>query len=230
MFDCEPQEFVPSFENFLSFVHPNDLQQVIKNGEETMQSGILVETPYRIISKAGKIKHMRSSGSFTEHNTNKILIGTVQDISKDIEAAEELQQKNYDLEFTNAQLASFTYAASHDLQEPLRKIQTFARRILEIEKFSAKTEDYFNRIISAGERMQNLIVSLLDFSRTNTAELTFLPCDLNTIVEDSKSELHLSIYEKEAIIEHENLPTINGICIQLTQLFTNLIDNAIKYS
>ncbi len=78
--------------------------------------------------------------------------------------------------------------------------------------------------------MQNLIESLIDFSHANTAEVIFEPCDLNTIVEESKQDLNERILEKHATIEHENLPVINGVPVQLSQLFTNLIDNAIKYS
>jgi len=142
----------------------------------------------------------------------------------------KLQAKNLELENTNAELASFSYVASHDLKEPLRKIQAFSKRIIETENFSDKTQDYFNRIISAGERMQNLIDSLLDFSRANTTERIFKPCDLNAIVEESKHDLHERILEKQAIIKSENLPTINGVYIQISQLITNLLDNAIKYS
>ncbi|MCY7422354.1 MAG: PAS domain S-box protein [Chitinophagaceae bacterium] len=152
------------------------------------------------------------------------------DVTENVLAAEELKTKNLALENLNAELQSFTFIASHDLQEPLRKIQMFSKRIIEAEILSDKTQDYFNRIIAAGQHMQNLIVSLLDFSRTDKAELNIVPCDLNAIVEESKSDLHLSIVEKQARIEYENLPTINGLHIQLSQLFTNLIDNAIKYS
>ncbi len=96
LLDCEPQEFTPSIEKFLTFVHPDDLQQVISNSKETMITGRLVETPYRIISKTGTIKYFRSSGNFSGEAVNPLLIGTVQDISKDVAAAEELVEKeNY---------------------------------------------------------------------------------------------------------------------------------------
>ena len=230
LLDCDPNEFEPSYEKFMSFIHPDDVEHATKNGEETLKTGVLVETPYRIISKTGKIKHFRSSGSFTMAGEEHTLIGTVQDVTSDVKAADELKAKNIELELINAELASFNYIASHDLQEPLRKIQTFSSYILETEQFSETTEDYFNRIIEAGKRMQKLIVSLLSFSRTSAAELVLAPCNLNQIVEEAKDNLHLSIVEKQAVVEYENLPTINGADIYLTQVFTNLIDNSIKYS
>jgi len=151
-------------------------------------------------------------------------------VTVNVLAAQELKNKNIALKNANAELQSFNYIASHDLQEPLRKIQTFSKFIVEAEQFSDKTKDYFNRITAAGERMQNLIVSLLDFSRTSSTELTFENCNLNMIVEKSMENLKLSIIEKQAVVEYRNLPTIYGSHIQLTQLFTNIIDNAIKYS
>ncbi len=94
----------------------------------------------------------------------------------------------------------------------------------------AKRVDIFNKIISASERMKNLIISLLDFPRTSSTELIFNSCDLNVIVAESYDNLQLCINEKQVVVEYENLPTIYASHIQLSQLFTNLIDNAIKYS
>jgi len=232
LLDCEPQEFAPSFERFLSFIHPDDLQQVINNGEQTQQTGVLVETPYRIISKTGAIKYFRSSGNFSGEGVNRILIGTVQDISKDVAATKEIKTKNLELENANAELSSFSYVASHDLQEPLRKIQIFSKRIIDKdgEKLSDTTKDYFKRIDGAAQRMQNLIESLLNFSRTTTTEIVFVKTDLNQIVNEVKAVLHETIKEKKAVIESENLPTLNAVPVQMQQLFLNLISNALKYS
>jgi len=146
------------------------------------------------------------------------------------EVNQSLELKNRELENANAELNSFTYIASHDLQEPLRKIQAFSKIIIEENVFSDKTHDYFNRIVSAAQRMQNLIVALLDFSRAAEGGFVMVPCDLNKIVADLKSELALGISEKETIIEWEDLPTVNGLPVQLSQLFANLFGNAIKYS
>ncbi len=229
LFGYEPQEFTPTLEKFHSFIHPEDLQQVKKNGKKTMETRRLIEQPYRIITKMGTIKHFRSSGGFTGNNKNHALIGTVQDITKDIEYAEELKSKNLELELSNAALESFNFIASHDLQEPLRKILVFSKLIIDSENLSERAQDYFLRIISASERMRNLIKSLLDFASFDKMEIPFEPCDLNIVLEDSKNDLHFRIIENQAIIESESLPTINGLKIQLSQLFTSLIDNAIKY-
>ncbi|MEP0712031.1 MAG: ATP-binding protein, partial [Algoriphagus sp.] len=230
IFGFEPQEFTPTFERFQSLIHPDDLELVNANAEKTIQTGKLVEEPYRIINNKGEIRHLRSSGGFTGGKDNRMLIGTVQDITKDLKDAEILRAKNIELENANAELNSFTYIASHDLQEPLRKIKVFSNLILESGELSDSTKGFFNRITDASERMRNLIISLLDFSRVNKTDLVFEACDLNKIVEESKIDLNLSIESEKVIIDYANLPTINGLPSQLNQLFTNLLDNAIKYS
>ena len=232
LYDCEPQEFVPTIEKFLSFIHPDDLEQVLKNQEQTIEKGALVETPYRIISKTGTIKYFRSSGKFSDEGGNSMLIGSVQDISQDVAASKEIKAKNIELENANAELASFNYIASHDLQEPLRKIQAFSKRIMneEAEYLSDTAKDYFKRITAAAERMQNLILSLLSFSRTNTAEHDFVETDLNQILIDVEVTLQELIRTKGAVIVSQPLPTIGAIPLQMHQLFLNLISNSLKYS
>ena len=155
----------------------------------------------------------------------------VTDLSEKKLREEELQQKNMELEQSNAELASFTYIASHDLQEPLRKIQTFSNRILEKENenFSEKTKDYFNRIISASERMQNLITALLKYSQMNTSEMLFTATNLNIVMREVANSLTDIIEDTHTIIETAKLPTLNVVPYQINQLFTNIIYNAIKY-
>ncbi len=144
----------------------------------------------------------------------------------------QIIEKNRELESMNQELASFAYVSSHDLQEPLRKIQTFASRIVETEheNLSPKGKDYFIRMQNAALRMQTLIEDLLTYSRTNTSDKSFEPVDLNKLVADIKMELRESIDEKHAVIECESLPTLNIITFQFRQLITNLLSNALKFS
>jgi len=229
LLDCEPQEFSPSFEKFLTFIHQEDLEQVINDAEYTVKTGETLDKPYRIITKTGVIKYVSTLGNYTGEGPNRSFVGVIQDVTKTINDAEELRTKNMALENLNAELKSFAFIASHDLQEPLRKIQTFGKRIMQLETFSDETQHYFDRIVATSERMQKLVVSLLDFSSTNTEGLNGMPCDMNVIIEESKIDLNLIIQEQQATIAHKHLPEIKGNHIQLSQLFTNLIGNAIKY-
>ena len=142
-----------------------------------------------------------------------------------------LEEKNMQLEQTNTELASFSFVASHDLQEPLRKIQTFSNRILDLgeNEFSNEIKDYFNRILSATSRMKNLISDLLNYSRMNNAEMKFELTDLNTLANEAKNNLEERIVETNAQLEIGQLPTVEVIPHQFSQLFNNILANAIKY-
>jgi len=143
-----------------------------------------------------------------------------------------LETKNLELTQSNSELASFTYIASHDLQEPLRKIQTFSNLIMskDQDKLSAETRDYFDRISSAATRMQNLLMALLNYSRTNNSDSLFVATDLSQLVEEAKDDLAEMLDERHATIHVSPLPTLKVIPNQFVQFFTNIISNAIKYS
>jgi PAS domain S-box-containing protein len=147
------------------------------------------------------------------------------------ENAEEINSKNKELELMNQELASFAYVSSHDLQEPLRKIQTFSSRIVETEPgLSDKGKDYFSRMQNAAFRMQTLIEDLLAYSRTNTSEKKFETVDLNKVVADVKNDFKERIEEKHATVEVDELPTMEVIVFQFRQLLTNILSNALKFS
>ena len=143
-----------------------------------------------------------------------------------------LLEKNKELERMNNELQSFSYIASHDLQEPLRKIQTFSDRILEREHdlLSVEGKDYFRRMQNAAKRMQELINDLLTYSRTSTDEKLFKPTDLNEIINRVKADLKEEINHKNAVIEVSGLTTLSVIPYQMGQLFQNLISNSLKFS
>ncbi|GAO44512.1 ATP-binding protein [Flavihumibacter petaseus] len=147
-------------------------------------------------------------------------------------AKENLERVNKELIQQNDELASFTYVASHDLQEPLRKIQTFSGRIMDDQGalLNDKTRDYFSRIVAASQKMRNLINALFDYSRAGTPEKTFEATDLNIVLQDVKTNLQEEIDEKMAIIDADQLPVIQAIPHQFHQLLSNLLSNALKYA
>lgn len=144
----------------------------------------------------------------------------------------DLESKNQELVQTNAELASFVYIASHDLQEPLRKIQTFASRIMqkEIDNLSENGKDHFARMQNAAKRMQTLIEDLLTYSRTNTIERIFEYTDLNLIVEEVKADLKEELQQKQAVINVTEVCHANIIPFQFRQLLHNLLGNSLKFS
>lgn len=146
--------------------------------------------------------------------------------------ADELLQKNKELEQSNSELSSFSYVASHDLQEPLRKIQGFGNLIMNSEdaNLSDTGKDYFNRMIKAAGRMQGLIDSLLEFSRTTTDIKNFETADLNELLEEVKKDMRELIESSGAVITSHPLPTLSIIPFQFRQLLANLISNSIKYA
>ena len=144
----------------------------------------------------------------------------------------EKEKRADELSIANKELLAFTYISSHDLQEPLRKIQTFVSRIAENERanLTDKGKEFFRRIQESAKRMQTLIEDLLAFSRVNTAERIFVNTDLNVIIEEVKTELKDTIDEKHAVIEATELCPSNVIRFQFRQLMINLIGNSLKFS
>jgi PAS domain S-box-containing protein len=169
------------------------------------------------------------------HDEQDNVIGfskVTRDLSVQKNSEMELQEKNRELEAMNQELASFAYVSSHDLQEPLRKIQTFASRILETENdnLTERGKDYFQRMQNAALRMQTLIEDLLTYSRTNTAEKNFELTNLNTLLEEISNELRETIEEKKAVIKSSPLPSMEVVPFQFRQLLINILGNALKFS
>jgi two-component system CheB/CheR fusion protein len=143
-----------------------------------------------------------------------------------------LELKNMELARTNKELEQFAYVASHDLQEPLRKIHTFTGRLK--EKASPMLDEtsrlWIEKIMHSTDRMSNLIKDILDYSRVNVSHADFLTVDLNKTLSSVLEDFDLRIAEKHAHIDSERLPEIEGIPLYLYQLFHNIIGNALKFS
>jgi len=233
MLRCEKYDFKQTVEGFSKFVHPDD-QHIITNGvKEALEIHKTAIVYYRVIRKDGVICYFKSESKMIQDNFHKnIMIGVISDISEQHHNNAILEEKLFDLERTNKELLAFNHVASHDLQEPLRKIQNFISRLdaNEMESLSENGRTYFSRIKVAANRMQLLIDDLLAFSRTNKAEKVYELKDLNILLKISIQELAQSIEEKYATINTSALPSLNVIPFQIQQLFINIISNAIKYS
>jgi PAS domain S-box-containing protein len=147
------------------------------------------------------------------------------------ERTRNLQEVNDQLEKSNEQLEQFAYVSSHDLQEPLRKIQTFSDLVLhKIDEPNFNVKLYVQKVISSAGRMSVLIEDLLNFSRINKTDEKFESVDLNKVLDNVVNDFEVLINQKGATITKSLMPRINAIPIQMNQLFFNLIGNALKFS
>jgi light-regulated signal transduction histidine kinase (bacteriophytochrome) len=148
-----------------------------------------------------------------------------------IDRTAELNSLNLELERSNRELQDFAFVASHDLQEPLRKIQAFGDRLrtVQSERLDERGLDYLDRMNRAAGRMHTLINDLLMFSRVATKAKPFLPTDLNSIVSDVIGDLEQRIADTGGSVEVGELPEIDADALQMRQLFQNLIANALKF-
>ena len=141
----------------------------------------------------------------------------------------QLLEKNNHLESVNEELDRFAYVASHDLQEPLRKIMMFSDKIISSGEDFNQVEKYLSKITNSSQRMQSLINNLLKFSRYAMNASDFLTIDLNELVETVITEMELDFESNQVKVEYEKLPCIEVIPELMRQVFFNLINNAIKY-
>jgi two-component system CheB/CheR fusion protein len=228
-----------------TLVHPDDLARVQNYWEESIATGKEYELEIRLRAKDGKYRWHLSRGEAYRDEGGKInlWVGTDTEIQKQkmqalefedavFERTKELQQKNVELRKMNKELESFTYVSSHDLQEPLRKIQIFVNLILMNEgRYLTPTgTEYFEKVLKAAERMQILIEDLLAFSRINMGEKKVEIVDLGEIIGTIRTELKEIIEEKNVTFEIGELCQARIIPFQFHQLMQNLIVNAIKFA
>lgn len=242
----------PSWKNHL---HPDDAQMFVRDLSAALQKQAHLNRNYRFKEKStGKyLWHLFSI--IPQKNENEVIqrwIGFIVDIDANVqveqtlkdnqrlkdmqkrlfENQEELQKKIVELNRSNYELEQFAHLASHDLQEPLRKL-FFYSDVLK-KKYSQSIDEagvtMLNNMAQAAGRMKELINDLLSYSQLQQQKLIFENVNLNEIMDDILREMDLVIREKNAVVEISNLPNITGNNLRLRQLFSNLISNALKYS
>lgn len=179
----------------------------------------------------------RDSDLITAHASLEVKVAArTKELQDEVETRrqkeEELKQFTAKLERSNRELQDFASVASHDLQEPLRKVQAFADRLKTTlgDALNDKGRDYMDRMLNATQRMQVLINDLLVYSRVTTKAQPFVKTDLQKIVHDVVSDLEIRIENAGGRVEFGDLPTIDADPLQMRQLFQNIIGNALKFT
>jgi PAS domain S-box-containing protein len=223
------------YQKIIETVHPEDREIRGKALEQAKQTGVLFYEA-RVIHPDQSIHWVRLNGRYIKQDNQPTIIGTLMDITEEKRAAEVLEQKveerTRELKQVNEQLKQFTYAASHDLQEPLRKISFFLDRLLSNigPSLNEDNQRITERIQHTALRMRNLIDDLLAYSNTSLGVTGFETVDLNVTVQDVLDDMEATIIEKSAVVDVQSLPTVTGDGRQLRQLFQNIISNALKYN
>lgn len=209
-------------------LHDGYMNRYLKTGEKRI---IGIGREVTGLKKDGTKFPFFLSVSEIEVDGKKLFTGFVHDITEQKLNEEKLSRYAMELERSNQELQDFAYVSSHDLQEPLRKIQAFGDRLKskEGEKLSEQGKDYVDRMLNAAVRMQNLINDLLSYSRVSSKAKPFETVNLNSILKDVISDLEVAIERSNGKVNFADLPVIEADSTQIRQLFQNLISNAVKF-
>jgi PAS domain S-box-containing protein len=227
---------------YASCIHPDDLQVRDEAHKKSLESGT-VDYEARVQCAGDKFTWVKIKGKVIYNSEGKPekLLGVIQDISEQKQYAELLSQKidlstkklleaNERLKKSNEELEQFAYVTSHDLQEPLRKIQFFTSVALQQHEMPESLHRNIEKANASAKRMTDLIRGLLDYSKLSEKTSHFETIDLNLVAANVLSDFELLIQQKNAHVEKDHLPTITAIPLQMNQLFYNLIGNALKFT
>jgi len=234
VYNLSPETYFPSFKSFMLIVHEEDKGYVLDTINKAIEKKISYQIQFReIASKENRIVFAVGIPRLDEKGDLESYFGVIMDVTQQSNYEKQLEDFNNALKKSNEELEQFAYAASHDLQEPLRKIRAFGDRL--ILKFGTDKEipgqEYVFRMMDGAERMQVLIQDLLAFSRVSRDVGDKVSVDLNDIVKTVLDDLQLSISETNAKFEMKELPKLTTANpVQMHQLFLNIIGNAIKFS
>ena len=226
-------------------VHPDDLNRIQETYIENFRARKEFYMEYRLRRYDGEYRWVSDAASprMSPDGLFEGYVGICLDIHDQKLTTDELErivnERTHslsnavnELETSNQNLEEFAYVASHDLQEPLRKIQTFASFLQQTsgEQLPADTKLYLSKIKDASNRMGQLIDDILSYSRLKSTDDKLEDTDLNEVVKQVLTDFDLKINERKAVIETDKLPVIKAVPLRMHQLFQNLISNALKFA
>jgi len=232
LFGIRPDETM-SYQRFSDALHPDDRERTDKAAQDALDNHTDYDIDYRSLWSDGSIHWLAAKGRGYYDATGKAvrLEGVVLDIAARKRDEEALKQSAADLERSNKELEQFAYVASHDMQEPLRMVSSYTQLLAQRyeNQLDDKAKKYIDYAVDGAVRMQRLINDLLTYSRVGTRGKPLEPTDSHSVLGEVLRNLQAAIDENRAIVTNDDLPIVRVDASQLTQVFQNLIANAIKF-
>lgn len=226
------QEWLADPRCWLDHVHEEDRPLVEREIARYQERHGAFRSEYRFVHRNGHIVWIRDEANLVYDGDRPLFLqGLMVDVTEAKRAESSLRQYATQLEHSNRELQDFAYITSHDLQEPLRKIQAFGERL--DSRYNSTLDErgrfYISRMVDSAARMQQLINDLLTYSRVSTRIRPFTPIQLNIVVQDAIATLEKRVQMSGGRIEVSALPVAEVDPVQMRQVFQNLIDNALKF-
>lgn len=224
--------FAPTIEGWLARVYPDDRAELRQSLEGVRHGGGTFDSEFRIVVPGAQERWVRGRGRAGQESLTgpRRVVGALTDVTGKKIAQLRLLQQAYELRQRNSDLERFATVASHDLKEPIRKIQTFLSRVLDEEGVGTERSlNYLARARRSAERLHGMVGDLHEIARVSRDSRSRHPVDLEKAARDALHQLRMEGYSARPEIKIGPLPTIDANLGQMVQLFSNLFDNAVKY-
>ncbi|WP_123537480.1 PAS domain S-box protein [Halosimplex salinum] len=223
----------PPLDEALDMYHEDDRPRIEAAVADALENGDAFDEEVRLRTGSGELRWLRLQGVPERVDGDVASFrGAAQDVTERKEREQRLEDLIEQLQTSNERLEQFAYAASHDLQEPLRMVSSYLQLVEKryADELDEDGREFIEFAVDGADRMRDMVEGLLQYSRVDTRGESFEPVDLDAVLGDVRDDLQVRIEESDAEITADALPTVAGDGGQLRQVFQNLLENAIQYS